>query len=221
MHARHSSLRLMLLLAVLVPAAMAPPAQAQFCIDFVPTMTSNTTPQGVVTRSGVISSSYEAYKAFDSSLSSMWISEVWETPAWIAYDLGFGRFVNQYSIKYSNGSITTRAPKAWQLQGSNGGSWITVDSRSNQTGWGGSETRTFQVTSPGTYTKYRLYITEDNDSRSGIVVISIGDLKLESCLIFGCNPGMVCSSETQCHTLCGGNPFTNTGDCISGCCFCL
>ena len=99
---------------------------------------------------------------------------------------------------------------------------MTVDSRRSMVGWTGSETRTFQVSRPGTYRKYRLHITDDNDSRSGVVVISIGRLKLESC--FGlpfCGSGMVCSSESQCHQLCGGNPSTNTGDCLSGCCYCL
>jgi hypothetical protein len=144
-------------------------------------MTSNTAPFGTVTRSGIYSSTYDSWKAFDSSTSTMWLSEVFETPAWIAYDWGSPHWIETYRITYSNGSITTRAPKDFQLQGWNGSTWVTVDSRSGQTGWGGSSTRTYSVASPGYFTKIRLLVTDDNDVRTGVVVISIGDLSLEGC----------------------------------------
>lgn len=144
----------------------------------VPVLTGDS---AAVSTSGIYSSNYPAWQAFDDSLGSMWISEIWETPAWISYDWGDLRLVDQYSIRYSNGSITTRAPKDWALQGWNGLEWITVDERSNQTGWNGSETRHYTVQSPGAYYKYRLYMEDDNDNRDGIVVISIGSLSLRGC----------------------------------------
>lgn len=134
-----------------------------------------------VTASGIYSYSYPAWKAFDGSSSSMWISRVGETPAWIGYEWPDNRFVDQYSITYANGRITTRSPQSWELQGWDGASWTTVDSRTDQTGWGGSETRSYTVQSPGSYGKYRLHVEDDNDDRDGIVVISIGDLSLRGC----------------------------------------
>ena len=197
--------------------ACASLAKAQIyanCTNQVPAMTSNTTPQGQVTRSGVHDASFEAWKAFDSSNSSMWISQTWQTPAWIAYDWGSPRYVNKYSISYVNGSITSRAPRDWQLQGWNGSSWVSIDTRAGQTNWTGNETRSFVVTLPGSYSRYRLHITDDNDVRSGIVVISMGRLTLESCSDTGfCGSGMLCSSEPQCDQIC-------PGQCISGCCYC-
>lgn len=149
-----------------------------FSSEQVPVLSGNSASVGT---SGVYSSSYPAWKAFDSSLASMWISEVWETPAWVSYQWSTPRLINQYSIHYSNGSITTRAPKDWKLQGWNGSSWVTVDTRYNQTNWSGSETRSYTVASPGSYIKYQLLISDDNDSRSGIVVISMGNLSLRGC----------------------------------------
>ncbi len=173
------------------------PVLADTCTDQVPTLTGNTS---AVATSGVYSSSYPAWKAFDSAVtgSSMWISETWETPAWISYNFGSNRVINRYSITNTNGSsLTSRAPKDFKLQGWNGSSWTTVDTRTNQTGWTSGVARTYQVQTPGSYSKYRLHITDDNDSRSGIVVISIGDLQFQTC---GCS-----STVDQVPTLSGSS----------------
>jgi hypothetical protein len=147
----------------------------------VPAMTSDTTPSGTVSTSGVYSVSYPAWQAFDSSSTSMWISEVNETPAWLAYSWGSGRYIETYALSYVNGSITSRAPKDWVLEGWNGSAWVTVDTRTSQVGWTGNETRTFTVATPGTYTQYRLNIADDNDSTAGVVVISLGGVTLNGC----------------------------------------
>ena len=180
--------------------AVAAPSMADTCTDQVPTLTGNTS---AVATSGTYSSSYPAWYAFDGSSSSMWISETWETPAWISYNFGSNRVINRYSIKNTNGStLTTRAPKDFKLQGWNGLSWITVDTRTNQTGWTSGVARTYQVQTPGAYSRYRLYITDDNDSRSGIVVISIGDLQFQTC---GCS-----STVDQVPTLSGDSINVST-----------
>lgn len=137
-------------------------------------------PNASVIESGNFNSSYPSWSAFDGSLSSMWISKTWETPAILGYDFETAVEVTQYAIHYSNGSIKTRAPKEFTLQGSNdnGNSWSTVDTQTNQTNWAGLERRLYDVSNPGLYSQYRLVVTDDNDSRSGVVVISIGDFDL-------------------------------------------
>lgn len=161
---------------VSVTATMAASAT---CIDQVP-VTSGDVAQ--VTTSGNYGSEYMGWQAFDNNPGTMWISDVWQTPAWIAYSFNNPKVITRYSINYVNGSITTRAPKDWQLQGSNGGEiWVTIDSRSNEVNWSGSERRSYAINNPGSYSSYRLYVTDDNDDRAGVVVISIGDLTLESC----------------------------------------
>jgi WD40 repeat protein len=149
----------------------------------VPVMTSATGPGDAVKRSGAYGSDYEAWQAFDGSKDSMWISEVWQAPAWIAYEWGDGpRTITRYSITFVNGgSLTSRAPRDWTLQGWNGNSWVVVDTRTAQSDWAGAETRTYDVASPGSHSQYRLHVTEDNDSRAAVVVVSVGRLDLMGC----------------------------------------
>jgi hypothetical protein len=148
----------------------------------VPAMTGPGTPSGSVTRSGVYDASYEGWLAFDASATSQWISEVWVAPAWLAYAWPDGaRTITSYAVHFANGSLTSRAPRDWTLQGWNGSAWVVVDTRSNQINWAGTETRSFNVASPGAYTSYRLHVTQDNDARADIVVISIAGLTLNGC----------------------------------------
>lgn len=157
------------------------PVQCAAPSSQVPVMTSSNAPTGLVTRSGVYSGSYEGWKAFDDS-PAQWISQTWQSPAWLAYEWGAGtRRIESYDILFNNGTLTSRAPKNWTLEGWDGGSWTVVDTRTNQTGWAGTETRSFTVANPGFYSKYRLHITQDNDNRADIVVISINRLVLYGC----------------------------------------
>jgi hypothetical protein len=149
--------------------------------DQVPVMTGPSTPRGQVITSGEFDGSFRAFQAFDAS-TSMWISETFETPAFIGYEFADGpRVITSYAIHYVNGQITTRAPKEFSLQGFDGSNWVVVDARSNETGWSGNERREYQVSSPGAFSQYRLHVTDDNDARAGVVVISIGDLELLGC----------------------------------------
>lgn len=151
------------------------------CVDLVPELSAD---GDAVSTSGVFSSQYEAWRAFDASASSMWISRVFETPAWIGYDFGSTRLVTRYSIRNSNGpTLVSRAPMDFELQGFDGTGWVTLDTRLGETGWVSGQPRVFDVANPGLYASYRLYITDDNDIRDGVVVISIGDLRFESCLL--------------------------------------
>ncbi|XXT18211.1 hypothetical protein WME94_49070 [Sorangium sp. So ce429] len=146
--------------------------------SLVPAMTGPTAPSGAVFRSGVYSSTYEAWKAFDADASSMWISDVFVTPAVIGYEWPSGlQTVRRYALGFANGSLTSRAPKDWTLEGFNGGSWVVVDRRSNETGWMGTDRREYTVQSPGAYSRYRLSFTDDNDTRSGVVVISLSGIE--------------------------------------------
>jgi hypothetical protein len=149
----------------------------------VPTMSSNTTPSGIVTRSGVYSSSYEAWQAFDATTATLWLSNMYTSSVWMGYEWGGGtsKLVSSYEIKYANGSCCEqRGPKSWTLQGWNGSAWITVDTVTNQTGWYLNSVRTFSVDNPGCYEKYRLNVTADNynDVQYPITLISIATIQL-------------------------------------------
>lgn len=150
------------------------------CFSQVTIATKDTS---AITTSGNYTDADRGFQAFDRYAHTMWISSI-GTPAWIAYDFGKPVTVDRYSINYVNGSITTRAPKNWELQGFDGYNWITVDSRNDEINWTGYQRRSYDVSNPGSYQSYRLYVTDDNDIRAGVVVISIGGLSLESCNIF-------------------------------------
>ncbi|WPB78396.1 SBBP repeat-containing protein [Archangium violaceum] len=155
--------------------------QAVGCeVNQVPVMTSNTSPSGIATRSGVFSAAYEAWQAFDGT-NSMWISAVKQTPAWLAYEWTDGpRTISRYALTYANGSIITRAPKSWTFEAWNGTAWVVLDTRTNETGWS-NERREYAVASPAPYARYRLHFTEDNDARTGVEVISLGKVELMGC----------------------------------------
>lgn len=147
--------------------------------DLVPIMTGNTSSVGSVNASSVFSSGYEPWRAFDgnnsSGVASRWISSS-NMPQWISYTFNQQEYVSSYSIFPETGGCADRAPKTFQLQGSNDGkNWTTLDSRSNITLdlWNSSAI-TFNVSNPGNYKTYRLYITAVNGSS----VVSIQRIKL-------------------------------------------
>jgi hypothetical protein len=172
-----------------LPAAGAEPesrstSQALTCgntVNLVPVMTSATAPSGIVSRSGAYSASYEAWQAFDNT-NSMWISTVGQTPALIGYEwLDGAKTITRYALTFANGSLTSRAPKNWTLEAWTGSAWSVIDTRTNQINWAGFERREFAITTPGAYGKYRLSFTDDNDTRTGVEVISLARVELMGC----------------------------------------
>lgn len=152
------------------------------CVNnLVPALTG---PSSAVFRSAAFSSAYEAWQAFDN-VNSMWISGHFQTPAWIGYDFVIPQLITGYAINFSNGApLATRAPRDWTFEGWNGLSWVVLDTRAAQTGWLGTQRREYLLpsTSQGTsYPSYRLHVTDDNDTRAGIVTISMNRLELLSC----------------------------------------
>jgi hypothetical protein len=138
-----------------------------------------TAPSALITRSGAFGLDYEAWQAFDADDNTMWLSETWQTPAWIAYDwAGRAEQVDRYALTFVNGSLTTRAPKDFTLEGWDGSAWTILDARTEETNWAGRERREYSVAAPGSYLKYRLNVSDDNDARAGVVVVSLGKFEL-------------------------------------------
>ena len=56
-----------------------------------------------------------------------------------------------------------RLPLVWKFQGSNNGTdWIDLDSRTTTSAsWESTTLRTFTLSNPGAYTRYRIYITQN------------------------------------------------------------
>ena len=82
-----------------------------------PTMTSNTTPSGVASASGVFQNQaqYYAYKALDNSTSTTWIGIADSVSGWLKYDFGSAKEIYYMRI---NKQVNV-APKNVKVQGSN------------------------------------------------------------------------------------------------------
>jgi hypothetical protein len=119
-------------------------------------------------------SSYPPSKAFDDvvpvlgSTSGRWLARIdQESPAWVQYRFPGGEkyIVGRYTIWNSTYSgVAARAPKDFVLSGSsNGTDWVTLDTRTNETGWAEAEDRTYFIANPTTaYEYYKLSVSANN-----------------------------------------------------------
>ena len=146
--------------------------------SLVPLLTGPSAANGSVIQSSSYGSPYEGWRAFDGDANSMWISSAFQNPATIGYAwTNSAKTVRRYALSFANGSLTSRAPKAWTLEGSNGGDWSVVDRRSDETSWLGKDRREYIVANPSAYFQYRLSFTDDNDARAGVAVISLSKVE--------------------------------------------
>ncbi|HEY7772973.1 MAG TPA: discoidin domain-containing protein [Marinagarivorans sp.] len=150
------------------------------CENLVPLVLDDVDARAVSV-SSIYSDQYPGRLAFDDDDRTSWISEVGQAPAWVAYDFQQPAAVTQYTIQFANGSLTSRAPKVFSLQGTNGGGWVTLDTQDSEENWAGVETRTYTLEQPSYFRQYRLFVSDDNHPNEGIVVISIAGLLLENC----------------------------------------
>lgn len=132
-------------------------------------MTSNTAPKGTASSSGILSSSYDTWKALDGKnnlLTTRWISEQRTSKAgwWLAYDFGTTTNISGYFI-YPE-TYAGRAPLSWDLQGWNGSQWINVDQRTGMTTaeWDKTNGKLFKLSNVVSYSKYRLLFNTANGS---------------------------------------------------------
>ncbi|MBN3162379.1 discoidin domain-containing protein [Pectobacterium brasiliense] len=154
----------------------------------VPIMTSDNTPAGVV----VSASSYDEattapYKAFNRILGGFsdrqtWFSSTTGTgrpPQWLRVDLPITSTVWSYEIAGRNDTSVgfTQRPTVWKIQGSDDGtSWIDIDSRTGIIWSSLGEVKTFDISSPAPYLKYRILVSAvDNGPNVGISVLNLLD----------------------------------------------
>lgn len=88
-------------------------------------------------------------------------------PNWIEIEFFEAETIASYQLAIFSASYPSYMPKDWKLQYYSG-SWIDLDSQTDEESWGESEVRTYTVSSPVSATKYRLYITAGNTSTLGI-----------------------------------------------------
>ena len=151
-----------------------------------PSMTGNSTVLSGQTyyasASSELGGGYEAYRAFDFNTTTLWhtatsaytsgaytagtysttVSGVARGGEWIQLQYPAAVTITSYEIQSRDGQITG-APITWWLAGSNNGStWTTVDNRTGETWQTNLQTNSYIATAPGTYSYYRLVITNNN-----------------------------------------------------------
>lgn len=123
----------------------------------VPFMTSNTAPAGYVASS---TDTTDAYQVFDGDVTT--------EPTLASGDKGFSkidlgsgnaRVVDAYWVQ-SDAGIEIDTPTGWVLEGSNDDStYVVIDRQQEQSGWGPSEIRYYDISNETAYRYYRLTFT--------------------------------------------------------------
>lgn len=124
----------------------------------VPTMTSNTTPSGVVSASNQFDDNNDPWNVFSDN-SKNWYTAIGSLTGWIQYQ--FTSTIRVLKLTLRNGEYTPI--KKATLQGSNNGSsWTNIQTITNTDLNVGENrpTTSYTITNNNSYTYYRLNITE-------------------------------------------------------------
>jgi hypothetical protein len=158
-----------------------PAGTSEYFMDEVPDMTAPDMPSGGVASSSAYDSDYPAWHAFDGYGTSLWISYPFDSPAWLSYHWSDApRVISRYALVFANGKLGSRGPRDWTLEARSDGDWVVVDERKGESHWGWLDRREYTIAVPAAYQEYRLYVTDDNDDRDGVVALSLGSLELMS-----------------------------------------
>nr|WSZ97371.1 fibronectin type III domain-containing protein [Streptomyces sp. NBC_00857] len=154
---RHTSTWTAVAIAAAVTAgllAAAPSASADPGAD----LTDN---GGTITAQYESGSAAENYpKLIDNDVSTKYFMP--RTTGWVQYRSAAPAVVDRYTITSAN-DATDRDPKDWTLQGSSDGTtWTTLDTRTDQTFAGRGRTRGFAVAGSAAYSYYRLAVSKNN-----------------------------------------------------------
>ena len=99
---------------------------------------------------------------WDGTVNSKWL--VFATTGWVTYKFPAAQNIKKYALSSANDS-PERDPKNWTVQGStNGTDWTVLDTRTGETFSERFQTKTYDVTTPGSYSWYKLDITLNNGS---------------------------------------------------------
>jgi hypothetical protein len=137
-------------------------------------MTGLTTPSDTVASSTGAAGAWEVFDGTEATYV-----RIAGKSGWVSYTYDSGtRVVDAYWLQSSSdgSSVPEATPSAWVLEGYNGSTWITLDSRTGETGWGAGETRFYEFANQTGYSAYRFRWTA-NAGGPGVDT-DIGELAL-------------------------------------------
>ena len=143
-------------------------------INAIPIMTSNTTPSGIASSSGIWTNnlSYAEWYAFASSGSGYLGNN---TGCWLAYEFTSAKIINSYSFGVPINS-SSNSMKDWTFEGWTGSSWVVLHTVTNNlaASWASGYTSP-SIGNTTAYIKYRVNATSSN---TGASYISINTFKM-------------------------------------------
>jgi hypothetical protein len=134
--------------------------RGDIAVDNLNVMWCSPAPSGAVASSVWSGAAYDASKAIDEDVTSMWHS-VDGLPQWLQLTLSSSQAICGYAITARTDDYYSSmdSPKAWLFEAWDGSSWNTVSTQSEISPWAGSETKTF--THSATQAEmFRIYVTE-------------------------------------------------------------
>ena len=135
--------------------------RVQSPVVIYPAMTSNTTPSGVVTASGIFSAAFPAWYAFDQATFNNWLSNL--PTGWVAYEFTSPKIVQIYQMVPPGNNAPGSVPRNWTFEAWDGSSWVVLDT---VTGNSGTATVSRTISNTTAYIKYRINITLNNGDGS-------------------------------------------------------
>jgi|GEM_PF-3849306 len=147
----------------------------------IPPMTSNAAPYGKAIGENY-TTAYSLFKAFDKSLSTVAIiTNNSDTSRSIGYAFVEPVVIECYSVTSSHTKINAAYnPASWTFEGSNDGvSWVVLDGRYGQEGWGLSEKRTYEIDNNVAYLQYRINVlATDSPTGTGYNYVAFGEIDM-------------------------------------------
>lgn len=146
----------------------SPPPQ-----NLLPAMTSAST-GGVTISASDTHVTFVAWYAADRAPATFWhSSDAVSYPHWWRADFAAPQTISSYSIKCRPGFVS-QGPKNFTFQGLNGATWVTLDTRANQTYVDGVA-KHFALSTPASYSSFRVLIESNVE---GSANLSIGEVEL-------------------------------------------
>lgn len=147
-------------------------AEDQYTDDLIPTMTSNTTPSGIVSASSYWSNNHLPWASFNDYIAPLgdgWFTAEGQTTGWLAYEFPDIKIISKYTItpRTTNGNTIANkgeTPKNWSFEGYNleTNQWDILDTQSNITDWIAGKKKEFTFNNSKGYKQYRINITANN-----------------------------------------------------------
>ena len=132
---------------------------------------------GTISASGEFGSPYFAYAACDGNTADdnhCWLPGA--PTGWLKYAFAAPKTIASYAIT-SLATREARAPKNFALEGSNTGAFTgeqtALGTQTNVTNWTGTQTKTFTLSTPQSFSYYRLNVTANNGDASHLQIAEI------------------------------------------------